>query len=103
MSCINLNSSLFAMAALRNAATVLAFSGPARSASDIPKSTGLFPTSGPSSLAPLLKSTTPGDYHTWRYSHWLPVGDQVHVYFEAARPNNSNEIRLAVFPASFAL
>ena len=51
---------------------------------------------------PLLKSTTPGDYHTWRYSHWLSVGDQVHVYFEAARPNNSNEVRLAVFPASFA-
>jgi hypothetical protein len=47
--------------------------------------------------APLLKSTTPGDYHTWRYSHWLPVGNQVYVYFEAARPNNTNEIRMAVF------
>jgi hypothetical protein len=46
---------------------------------------------------PLLKSTTPGEYHTWRYSHWLPVGDQVYVYFEAARPNNTNEIRLGVF------
>lgn len=45
---------------------------------------------------PLLRSTTPGDYHTWRYSHWLTVGDKVHVYFEAARPNKTNEIRLAV-------
>lgn len=45
---------------------------------------------------PLLKSTTPGPYHTWRYSHWLPVGDRVHVYFEAARPNNTNETRLAM-------
>jgi hypothetical protein len=46
--------------------------------------------------APLLTSTTPGDYHTWRYSHWLPVGNQVFVYFEAARPNNTNEIRLSI-------
>ncbi len=52
--------------------------------------------------APLLKSTTPGDYHTWRYSHWLPVGDQVYVYFEAARPNNTNELRLGVFDATLA-
>ena len=46
---------------------------------------------------PPFKSTTPGDYHTWRYSHWLPVGERLFVYFEAARPNNTNEIRLAVF------
>jgi len=45
---------------------------------------------------PLLKSTTPGDYHTWRYSHWLPVGDQLYVYYEAARPNNTNELRLSI-------
>lgn len=45
--------------------------------------------------APLLKSTTPGPYHTWRYSHWLTVGDEVFIYFEAARPNKTNEIRLA--------
>jgi hypothetical protein len=51
--------------------------------------------------APLLMSTTPGDYHTWRYSHWLLVGDKVHVYFEASRPNNSNEIRLATFDAEW--
>jgi hypothetical protein len=46
--------------------------------------------------APLLKSTTPGPYHTWRYSHWLRVGGQVFVYFEATRPNRTNEIRLGV-------
>jgi len=46
--------------------------------------------------APILKSTTPGDYHTWRYSCWLPVEDKVFVYFEAARPNNTNEIRLVI-------
>ncbi|NOZ27498.1 MAG: hypothetical protein GXP39_05520 [Chloroflexi bacterium] len=51
---------------------------------------------------PLLKSTTPGDYHTFRYSHWMVVGEQVFVYFEAARPNNTNEIRLATFPAEWA-
>jgi len=45
---------------------------------------------------PLLKSTTPGDYHTWRYSHWLPVGDKVFVYYEAARPNNTNELRVSI-------
>ena len=51
---------------------------------------------------PLLKSTTPGDYHTWRYSHWLVVGEEVYAYFEAARPNNTNEIRLAVFKHGLA-
>lgn len=45
---------------------------------------------------PLLTSATPGEYHTWRYSHWLPVDDALFVYFESARPNNTNEIRLAV-------
>ena len=43
---------------------------------------------------PALKSTTPGDYHTWRYSHWLWVGDELWAYAECARPNNTNEIRL---------
>ncbi|HOF61297.1 MAG TPA: hypothetical protein PK251_05110 [Candidatus Latescibacteria bacterium] len=46
---------------------------------------------------PLLKSTTAGPYHTWRYSHWVHVGEEVYVYFEAARPNATNEIRLATF------
>jgi len=48
---------------------------------------------------PLLKSTTPGEYHTWRYSHWMRVNGKVFAYFEAARPNNTNEIRLGVFEA----
>lgn len=47
--------------------------------------------------APLLMSTTPGQYHTWRYSHWLVVDQRMFAYFEAARPNNTNEIRLGVF------
>ena len=51
---------------------------------------------------PLLKSTTPGPYHTWRYSHWLPVDDEVFVYFEAARPNRTNELRLGRFKAGCA-
>jgi len=48
---------------------------------------------------PLLKSTTPCKYHSWRYSHWLKVEDEIFVYFEACRENQSNEIRLARFPA----
>ena len=49
--------------------------------------------------APLLKSATPGDYHTWRYSHWMRAGNQVFAYAEAARPNNTNELRLSVLNA----
>lgn len=47
---------------------------------------------------PLIKSTTPGNYHTWRYSHWLKVPDQkaFYIYYEAARPNDTNEIRLSI-------
>ena len=48
--------------------------------------------------APLLQSTTPGDYHTWRYSHWLRAGGEIHIYAEAARPNNTNELRRFVIP-----
>ena len=59
---------------------------------DLSSVTDLTPT------APLLRSTTPGDYHTWRYSTWLIVGDEMHVYAEVARPDNSNEIRRFVLP-----
>jgi hypothetical protein len=45
---------------------------------------------------PLLKSTTPGNYHTWRYSDWIVRDKTVYVYFEAARPNNTNELRVAL-------
>jgi len=48
---------------------------------------------------PILRSTTPGDYSTWRYSHWMRVGDEIFVYFEAARPNKTNEVRVGVFKA----
>jgi len=71
-----------------NIATGLAYSP------DLQHFTDLTPTE------PLLKSTTPGDYHTWRYSHWMWVENKIHVYFEAARPNNTNEIRLAIFSTS---
>jgi hypothetical protein len=46
---------------------------------------------------PLLTSTTPGDYQTWRYSAWVRARGKTFVYFEAARPNNTNELRVAVF------
>ena len=45
--------------------------------------------------SPLLVSTTPSPlFSTWRYSHWLHVGDEVWAYAEVARPNRTNEIRL---------
>jgi len=45
--------------------------------------------------SPLIISTTPSEhFHTWRYSHWMHVGDELWVYAEAARPNDTNEIRL---------
>ena len=53
---------------------------------------------------PLLTSTTPGHFHnTWRYSHWMRVGEEVFVYFEAACANLTNEVRLGRFPATDAL
>jgi hypothetical protein len=49
--------------------------------------------------APLILSTTPNShFHTWRYSHWLWVGDDLWAYAEVARPNESNEIRLFRLP-----
>jgi hypothetical protein len=45
--------------------------------------------------APLVVSTTPSEhFHTWRYSHWMWVGEELWAYAEVARPNESNEIRL---------
>lgn len=46
---------------------------------------------------PFLKSTTPGDFHTWRYSHWLPLEDKMHVFWEGSRPNNTFATRTATF------
>lgn len=49
--------------------------------------------------SPLAMSTTPSReytklYHTWRYSDWLYVGDELWAYAEVVNPNGSNEIRL---------
>jgi hypothetical protein len=44
--------------------------------------------------APLVMSTTPGQFHTCRYSHWMMVGEEMFVYAEVANPNQSHEIRL---------
>jgi hypothetical protein len=49
---------------------------------------------------PLLKSATPGDYTTWRYSHWMYEEDRIMAYAEVSRPNNTNEIRLFNIPRS---
>ncbi|MCX8064510.1 MAG: hypothetical protein N3G21_04980 [Candidatus Hydrogenedentes bacterium] len=47
---------------------------------------------------PLLISPTPNDYFfTFRYSHWLKVGDEIWVYAEVACPDLTNEIRLFRF------
>ena len=43
---------------------------------------------------PLLTSPTPGRLHTWRYSHWLWVDDQLWVYAEVEKSNGAHEIRL---------
>jgi hypothetical protein len=43
--------------------------------------------------APLLVSPTPGRLHTWRYSHWMWVGNEVWVYAEVEKPNSAHEIR----------
>jgi hypothetical protein len=49
--------------------------------------------------SPLAVSQTPSVeydrlYHTWRYSHWMYVDDQLWAYAEVVTPNGSNEIRL---------
>jgi hypothetical protein len=48
---------------------------------------------------PLVRSTTPGAFHTWRYSQWIVQRGKLFVYFEAAKPNNTNELRVAVLDA----
>ena len=46
------------------------------------------------SESPLILSTTPGDFYTWRYSHWLWVNNEIWIYAEVANPNQTHEIRL---------
>lgn len=45
---------------------------------------------------PLLQSTTPGEYFTWRRSDWKIFRNKLYVYFEAALPYNATEIRLSI-------
>lgn len=47
---------------------------------------------------PFLASTTPGRYHTWRYSHWLWRQGELWAYAEVACPNDTNEVRLFRVP-----
>ncbi len=50
-------------------------------------------------VGPLAVSSTPSpNFHTLRYSHWIRVDDQLWVYAEAVRPNDSHEIRLFRLP-----
>lgn len=45
--------------------------------------------------APLITSSTPSAvFHTWRYSHWMWVDDELWAYAEVATPDETNEIRL---------
>jgi hypothetical protein len=49
--------------------------------------------------APLFKSSTPGpQFHTWRYSHWLWVDDELWIYAEVANERHAHEIRLFRLP-----
>ncbi len=48
---------------------------------------------------PLFESTTPNaDFHTWRYSSWLRVDNELWAYAEVAAPNGTHEIRRFRFP-----
>ncbi len=47
---------------------------------------------------PLVRSTTPSSFYTWRYSHWIIVDDEIFVYAEVATPIQSHEIRLFRLP-----
>lgn len=45
--------------------------------------------------APLLLSSTPNEHFaTFRYSHWMWVGEELWVYAEVACPDETHEIRL---------
>jgi len=48
---------------------------------------------------PFITSPTPGNYITWRYSHWINVSEnnEVYVYYESACHNDTNEVRLSKF------
>lgn len=48
--------------------------------------------------SPIAISTTPGKFYTFRYSHWIWVNNEIWVYAEVSRPNDSHEIRLFRIP-----
>ncbi len=44
---------------------------------------------------PLAVSLTPSkEFHTFRYSHWMRVDNELWCYAEVVKPNNSHEVRL---------
>lgn len=45
-------------------------------------------------ISPLLLSSTPGQFYTYRYSHWMWVDGEIWICAEVANENNSHEIRL---------
>lgn len=48
---------------------------------------------------PLAVSSTPSNrFHTWRYSDWMRVNNELWAYAEVVRPNESHEIRLFKMP-----
>ena len=44
--------------------------------------------------SPFILSSTPGSFYTCRYSCWLIIKNEVWIYAETAKPNDSHEIRL---------
>ncbi|NLV46273.1 MAG: hypothetical protein GXY07_17435 [Candidatus Hydrogenedentes bacterium] len=49
--------------------------------------------------SPLVKSATPSaTHHTWRYSHWMYVEDEIWIYAEVATPEGTHEIRRFTIP-----
>ncbi len=67
-----------------NIATGLAYSPDLISFSDLTPKT------------PLIISSTPSEYRTWRYSHWISHGEKIYVYFEATNSDGTNETRLSI-------
>lgn len=50
--------------------------------------------------SPLALSTTPGNFHTFRYSDWHWVNGEIWVYAEVTKTNRAHEIRLFRIPVS---
>ncbi|MBP9902975.1 MAG: hypothetical protein KBH45_16060 [Verrucomicrobia bacterium] len=50
--------------------------------------------------SPLALSTTPGSFHTFRYSDWHWVNGEIWVYAEVSKANSAHEIRLFRIPVA---